>query len=257
MKIKLLISICTLYFISLFAKSQPHLDGMPSPEEIVAKIKGATPRETYAKQIAALHILWDMIRLSEMDKHHRQDTPKETDLLNSYNLWQGKLRNEYSANYEDLSDTAANLPFKRYIYQLQTDELKNYIIENFFSNAAKKRYYEISAYNKQIQKKADKKEAELIIEQNQRIAESAKEEDRNMIKTVKRVSGMGLIVIPGLIYIFWAGRRRFNRTNKYGVEEFKSWGDMTSNRLLEELTGIGVGILMLAGIWLLITSIGN
>ncbi|OJY83620.1 MAG: hypothetical protein BGP13_13590 [Sphingobacteriales bacterium 40-81] len=230
---------------------------MPSPEDIVAKIKGATPRETYAKQIASLRILWHMIRFSEMDKHHRQVTSKETALLSSYNLWQGKLRNEYSANYEDLSDTAANLPFKRYIYQLQTDELKNYMIENLFSNAAKKRYYEISAYNKQLQIKADNKEAEYIIEQNQRIAEAEKEEDRNRIKTVKRVTGMGLIVIPGLIYIFWAGRRRFNRTNKYGVEEFKSWGDMTFKRLLEEFAGIGVGILILAGIWLLITSIGN
>lgn len=131
------------------------------------------------------------------------------------------------------------------------------MIENLFSNAAKKRYYEISAYNKQLQIKADNKEAEYIIEQNQRIAEAEKEEDRNRIKTVKRVTGMGLIVIPGLIYIFWAGRRRFNRTNKYGVEEFKSWGDMTSKRLLEEFAGIGVGILILAGIWLLITSIGN
>lgn len=86
MKTNLLILILTLCFTTLFAKSQPHLDGMPSPEDIVAKIKGATPRETYAKQIASLRILWHMIRFSEMDKHHRQVTPKETALLSSYNL---------------------------------------------------------------------------------------------------------------------------------------------------------------------------
>lgn len=248
MKIKPLILIFILFFISPFAKSQPHLEGMPSPEDVVAKIKGVTPRETYAKQIAALRILWSMIRLHEMDKYHQKDTPKETMLLKNYSLWQKKLRDEYSATYENLGDSAADASFRIYCSQLRTNELRNYIIENLFNNAAKERYYEIAANKPSaiIQDPPPIINPEVVIEA-----------ERERIKTLKRVAGMSLMMIPSLIYIFWAGRRRFNRTNKYGVEEFKSWGDMTFKRLLEEFAGIGVGILVLAGIWLLITSIGN
>ncbi|PVD50655.1 hypothetical protein DC498_18855 [Terrimonas sp.] len=244
-------------FISCFAKKQPHLDGMPAAEEVIAKIKGTNPRETYARQIAALRILWQMIRLHEMDKYHSKDTPGETILLKDYSSWQKKLKDEYSAAYENLDDSAANASFRIYTYQLETGELKNYIIENLFNEAAKKKYYEIKDYNKKLSDISDKRILEQLKIEKQRRENEQKLEYRESTNTLRRTIGMTLMIVPMLVYILWVGRRQFNRTNQYGVREYKSWVEVVFSGTLEALAGIGAGILFLLGVWLLILSYGN
>lgn len=67
--------------------------------------------------------------------------------------------------------------------------------------------------------------------------------------------------VPGLVLfivgwgpLFWVGKRRFDRTNVAGVEEFASFGKAVVSRLLEKVAAL-VGIVMvLVGLGLMVVN---
>ncbi|MRR35447.1 hypothetical protein EG829_12360 [bacterium] len=60
------------------------------------------------------------------------------------------------------------------------------------------------------------------------------------------LAGLAILLVPaGLVLMIWTSRRRFNRRNVAGVEEFSSYGQSVGSRLLEGLVD-RVGILLLA-----------
>lgn len=60
------------------------------------------------------------------------------------------------------------------------------------------------------------------------------------------LAGLAILLIPaGLVLMVWTSRRRFNRRNFAGVEEFSSYGQSVGSRLVEGLVD-RVGILLFA-----------
>lgn len=82
----------------------------------------------------------------------------------------------------------------------------------------------------------------------------ARQECRNIPKRgsggAQAAGGMGVLglvlFIAGWVPLFWAGKRRFNRTNAAGVEEFNSFGHAVASRLFEKVA-ILVGVLVVFG----------
>jgi hypothetical protein len=57
---------------------------------------------------------------------------------------------------------------------------------------------------------------------------------------------LGIVATPaGIATLMWAGRRRFNRRNFAGVEQFAGYGDSLRKRLIEGLAE-SIGVLVFA-----------
>jgi hypothetical protein len=56
-----------------------------------------------------------------------------------------------------------------------------------------------------------------------------------------------VLIVVGIFLWRFPARSRFNRTNQYGVEEFKSYGHMRGRRLFEGLIRFSGAILILLG----------
>ena len=63
---------------------------------------------------------------------------------------------------------------------------------------------------------------------------------------------MGLVGVvataAGIAMLMWAGRRRFNRRNFAGVQEFSSYGQAVGRRLVEALADSFGGVVMAIGL---------
>jgi hypothetical protein len=64
---------------------------------------------------------------------------------------------------------------------------------------------------------------------------------------------IGIVLIAGALLGFgWVGRRKFYRTNKYGVEEFESWGRAVRTQLLEGVVALVCLVAFFVGIMILV-----
>ena len=60
---------------------------------------------------------------------------------------------------------------------------------------------------------------------------------------------IGILTTPaGVALLMWAGRRRFNRRNFAGVQEFSSYGQSAGHRLAEGLADSFGGLVMAVGL---------
>eukprot|EP01133_Synstelium_polycarpum_P017042 gene17042-20302_t len=72
---------------------------------------------------------------------------------------------------------------------------------------------------------------------------------------ISRVMIYGFIVLfIGAALLYWIGRRRFNRRNKYGVSQYHSYEHKTVLAVWENIVKLAGQILVLAG--LLLTILG-
>jgi hypothetical protein len=227
-----------LYFpILSFGQNQPYLEGLPSRNDIINKIKGNNP-------IAALQIMCDVIIFHQLEEEPKNErTAKENSLLAEYNSW-GKLIDEYSNNIEPLETPEKRREFQVYSHNLITDELRKNLANNLFSNEAKTQYEEVSKL---------RNEERLLLHQ-------AKVADREEKKGLENHKTSAIIsIIFGIAFLVgWVklrlgiGKRQFNRRNQHGVEEFDSHGDLVKKRLAEESVGwlsffvliIGLGLIV-------------
>lgn len=246
--------LCFLYLTNqALGQSQSYLDGLPTRNDIISKIKGANPKETYGKQIAALKFMCDIISDHKLEKEPKLErTAKETSLYNEYNSW-GRLIDEYSKNVESLEGNKRN-EFQVYSHNLNNEELKTYVVNNLFNSEARNRYEEV--------KRLRTEEAVIISENNahDRIEKENLEKQRSSNKTNAIISIIaGIAFLVGWVMLrLWIGRRQFNRRNEHGVEQFKTHGDLVKKSLTEESIGwlsffalvIGLG-LIIYGVYLI------
>ena len=74
--------------------------------------------------------------------------------------------------------------------------------------------------------------------------------DPNLIRNAG-TAGLGLaVLLAGLAAWFWVGRRRFQRRNNAGIEEFGSYGTMILTAGFEKLTRIVAALAVIAGLLL-------
>jgi type II secretory pathway pseudopilin PulG len=57
-----------------------------------------------------------------------------------------------------------------------------------------------------------------------------------------------LATLAGVALLMWTGRRRFNRRNVAGVQEFSSYGQSVGHRLAESLVDSFGGLVMAVGL---------
>ncbi len=62
-----------------------------------------------------------------------------------------------------------------------------------------------------------------------------------------------VFIASGLAVKFFVGKRRFNRVNEAGVEEFSSYGSALANSALEKTLSIGSFIVIIFGVLLVAT----
>lgn len=251
-KANLISILCVIYLCNQsFGQKQSYLEGLPSRNDIITKIKGNSPKETYGKRIAALKIMCDMIILHEFEEEPKNErTVKENELLKEYNSW-GILIDEYSSKVENLETSEQKREFRAYIHNLKNDELRKELVNNLFSNDARTQYEKV--------KKLRKKEAlhiqQAIAVENERKKAIENQKIINKIgATISIIFGVALLILP-IKLLLWIGKRKFNRLNQHGVEEFKDYSDFVKTRLIEESVGwlyffalvIGIGLIIYGG----------
>lgn len=65
-------------------------------------------------------------------------------------------------------------------------------------------------------------------------------------------AGLGfLILVAGAIAWLWVGRRRFNRRNVAGIEEFSSYGRMVLTKLWEKIFRVCAVLAVISGLMLM------
>ena len=62
--------------------------------------------------------------------------------------------------------------------------------------------------------------------------------------------GMFLLAVAALL-AYWKRKRKFDRTNQYGIEQFPSYGRKVRARTTEGVLGFGSLVLLTAGILIL------
>lgn len=81
--------------------------------------------------------------------------------------------------------------------------------------------------------------------------------DPNLIRNAG-AAGLGLAtLLAGLATWFWIGRRRFQRRNIAGVEEFGSYGAMLLTAGFEKLLRIVAALAILAGLLLMARGVNS
>jgi hypothetical protein len=224
-----------LFFLYLInqslGQSQSYLDGLPSKNDIISKIKGHNPKETYGKQIAALGIMYDFIIFHKLEEKTKFGfSAKENALLKDYN-WKD-LIDKYS-KIGLLETPEKRKEFQIYSRNLVSDELEVELVNNFFSIEAKNQY-----------EKTNKP----------RIEERKKRSD-NKTKAIITLSA-GIAFLIGWVSIrLWKRKPQFNRRNEHAVEESNTHGDFGEKRLAKESVGSVSLFVLIIGIGLIIYGV--
>lgn len=149
MKNKVILLLLPL-FIGSTASAQvnPDLYDMPMAENVLLNIRGTDNIDTYAKQSAALYVLWN-IAMSGMEKAYQNtDKPIKKVIINQkleYNnarrlVYEKYLKEINRPENEEVKDNWRKLWVK---YKYNTPGFKEEIIETLFNDRAKNRYHEI------------------------------------------------------------------------------------------------------------------
>jgi hypothetical protein len=210
-------------------QSQSYLDGLPSKNDIISKIKGHNAKETYGKQIAALEIMYDIIIFYKLEERTKLNhTDREIALLKDYN-WKD-LIDKYSTNVEPLETPEKKKAFQIYSRNLMSDKLEAELVNNLFSSDAKNQY-----------EKANKP----------RIDER-KRRDSNKTKAI-------ISLIAGIAFLFgwvslrlWIRKRQLNRLNEHSVKEVNTHNDLGKKNLTKEPLGWISFFVLVIGIALII-----
>lgn len=150
-----LLIVCGLALTSANGASPDYLTEFPSPERVLAEIKGRDDRDTKAKQVGALRQLWHMVASLAPG---RAETPEETQLRQAYNVASGQIDRPMMATFSE-ADTE-RLGFKSPRAQwvalcsmYESDEaLREELLARFFSPAFRTRFAQLIADGHRVQK---------------------------------------------------------------------------------------------------------
>jgi hypothetical protein len=209
-------------------QSQSYLDGLPSKNDIISKIKGHNPKETYGKQIAALVIMYDFIIFHKLEEKTKfGHSAKEIVLLKDYN-WKD-LIDKY--NKIGLLETPEKRKeFQIYSRHFVSDELEVELVNNFFSTDAKNQY-----------EKTNKP----------RIDERKKRSNNKTKAIITLIAGIAFLI--GWVSIrLWKKKPQLNRRNEHDVEKSNTDGDFGKKYLPKGSVGWVSLFVLIIGIGLII-----
>jgi hypothetical protein len=216
-------------------QNQSYLDGLPSKSDIVSKIKGHNTKETYAKQIAALEIMYEFIIFHKLEEKTKFGfTVKENALLKDYN-WKD-LIDKYSKIVGPQETPEKRREFQIYTHNFVSDELEVELVNNFFSVEAKNQYEKTNKIRIEERKKRSNNKTKAII---------------------ILVAGIAFLIGWASLKI-WKRKPQFNGRKENDVEKLNTYTDLGEKRIAKESIGwvslfvliIGIG-LIIYGLYLL------
>ncbi len=230
--IPLLILFCS---ISLHAQDIDYLEGMPSPAEVLNKIKGSGEADTYAKQAGAFMQLKGLVSMMEDHKENDALPEKAKQLISLYTAQIQPLMEKYNS-------------FKGY--------------KKYSWNSALINYYKSDKLTAEIlEKLVSKNNKEQIIKKGEDMdLASVKSEKRS--RFIGKIPAVILMILAVILFRYvvkigdYVARRRFERTNKYGVQEFSSFEDWKKAWVKEGWSIYGAGMLYIVCILMFLMGLG-
>jgi hypothetical protein len=151
----LILAASCLALTSANGASPDHLSEFPSPERVLAEIKGRDDRDTQAKQIGALRQLWHMVASLAAG---RTETPDETQLRQAYNVASGQIDRPMMAtfNQADTDRLGLRSPRAQWVAlcsMYEHDEaLRDELLTRFFSPEFRTQFAQLIADGHRVQK---------------------------------------------------------------------------------------------------------
>ena len=152
----LLLLSCLGALTALGATTPPaQVSEFPSPERVIAVIKGADSRATQARQIGALRQLWHMVASLTGG---RPETAEETRLRQSYNRAMGAIDRPVMASFDSAETARLGMqsPRARWVALCSLYEhdeaLRDELLSRFFSPAFRARYSRAIAEGHRVQR---------------------------------------------------------------------------------------------------------
>lgn len=218
-------------------------DNFPSGNEVLAKVKGDNEKETILKQIRVFSFLSSEINTALL---YRKQSPKEKILVDGYDRVSIILKNKYDKEIASL-DNKHNKDEYYDALNSKIWEAEIFTINNLFDENTKK-YYEAELQRATRLDAAEQHKTEYKKESSSSI-------DSKSIETIFLII-VGLIFFLGIPFVIlsFRARRRFNRTNKYGVEEHASFGQALSNNIFDKFLGFLVLISIIIGVSILFSA---
>jgi hypothetical protein len=240
-------------FLSLNSLGQDisYLEGLPKVSDIKQKVTGSTPKETYAKQIKSLEILWDLITFNKFDVIPRdltkQGPSEEQQAKREYELAITDLAVEYLTKNNIKITEESKREFIRHSHNLPSRELEKFLVDNLFSEETRKKYYEAKENSKQEQI-VKQGEDEAIKNEKERLAGFLR---NGIISIVVGITCFIFFIVMGLK----VGKRKIQRRNQFGVEIHKDYSDLVKNEISEgAMSWVGY-FALIAGIILIVYGI--
>jgi len=211
-----------------------YLKGMPTAEQanqtLKTKIQAEDSLTYYAKRVAALHQLSNLIR--NLMAYDRPTTPTEAKIAYSYIHLADSLKEAYSGSLES---EIAKHTFEKSCKQWEEDGfLEDLVTESLLSPDTK---LEI-----------DKKYAEIT----KGIADAPK----NRKLKGKVYLGAGICLVISWIMIgLYLGKRKLKRTNSHGVQQFDSYNSLVKSELSENVLSWIAYLLLFIGLGVIVYAI--
>lgn len=208
------------------------LSGMPKPEEVLDKIKGRNPADTYTKQAGAFMQLRDMVSL--MIDDNQKKYPAASDLMIRYIQQLDPLKIKYDGIKEKGGSRWSQDSHKYHTSATLQAELLDHLMTA---------------------------EVREMVRNKIKGQKSAKQWIGKTRSIFYKVFGIILLASSVLLFLFSAriahaiARARFIRTNPSGVEEYPDYDTYKSTRRKEGWKGQGAGWLLLISIIMLFVGL--
>lgn len=114
--IALLIVLFPSTIIAADGEDEKTLSAMPKAEEVLNTITGSDAHDMYARQMAALRVLSDMISLNRLVDYRIQRRPQEIELLNDYSNAMSLVSDLYKTAAPNVENPSADLKRQYMVY---------------------------------------------------------------------------------------------------------------------------------------------
>lgn len=215
--------LCVFFTMHLYAQDLKFAEGMPSPEQVLSKIKGRNLSDTYARQAGAF------LQLKDLTEMMVDGSPREYASVNELVLSYSEQVNILSEKYLVIKGNKKNSWDRAVKIYFGSGLLEEEIFKNLLSEHT-------TALLREKSNKNDK----------------ALQWSKRLKFIMQKSPGVYLIVLAIISFFFShrladsISRKRFDRTNPYGVEEFPDYETSRAIRIKEHLKGQAAGYLLLA-----------
>lgn len=240
-QILILLAFVNFTYAQNYSRDNFPRDNFPTGNEVLEKVKGDNEKETILKQISVFDFLSSEINRVLQFRNYSQ---REKMLVDGYGRVSLILKNKYDKEIASLNDRYNK---NEYYDALNSKiwEAEIFAINNLFDENTKKYY-----------------DAELQKATEYNIAEQKQQQKTESEKHNFSFDGSIFLLIVGLIFLFgipivilsFRDRRKFNRTNQYGAQEYDSYGQAFSENLFQKFLGFLALISVLIGIGILYSA---